>query len=350
MNNDFPLYYLFIKYLEGKCTPDEIRQLLLYFEDPEDEQVLRSLISAELGFTELDGYDSAQEDAAIAKVKSILLKKIQDRGSKPGRKKTTRWNIPAWTKIAAISFVLMMSLLLLFIKYFDGERAPGNLMPLQRASTLPGQRKLIQLYDGTKIWLSPSSSLEYRDQLTGNLREVKLEGEAFFEVAKDKKHPFVIHSERMDTRVVGTSFNIQSYKGQLRYSVTVVTGIVKVSGYTSARKNQNEVLLKPNQQSNLDLNKNTLQVMAYPNAAQMLKRRDGILNYDGAQVSEVIADFSRYYNIKIAIESKSRSCLCYGEFNTTRPVHIVLEQLAAAIGAKVIVQKDKMILKGGCEE
>jgi ferric-dicitrate binding protein FerR (iron transport regulator) len=67
------------------------------------------------------------------------------------------------------------------------------------------------LYDGTKIWLSPSSALQYQDQLVNSLREVTLDGEAFFEVAKDKKHPFIIHSGRMQTEVVGTSFNIKSY-------------------------------------------------------------------------------------------------------------------------------------------
>ena len=209
---------------------------------------------------------------------------------------------------------------------------------------------MLQLADGTKIWLSPSSSLEYPGQFIGNLREVKLEGEAFFEVAKDNTHPFIIHSDRMDTRVVGTSFTIRSYKGQAKSDVTVVTGIVRVSSQTASGTKQVEVVLKPNQRAIFNHSNGLLTSENYLNAGQMLKRKEGVLTYDGAPVQEVMADFSRYYNLQIAIESKSKNCLCYGEFDTTKPVNIVLEQLAAAINAKIVVKRDKYIIKGGCEE
>lgn len=348
MDNHSPLYNLFVKYLEGKCSPKEIRQLLLYFDDSEHEDVLESLIRAELGFNNSERTDERKINAAVTRVKSIIGHEIKARSNvNKNEKLKGKFNIQRWMKIAALWLVFITSGLLI-VNYYINHRVTSPIFRV--AVTQPMERRVIHLFDGTKVWLSPSSSLEYQDQLIGNFREVKLEGEAFFEVAKDKIHPFIIHSQRMDTRVVGTSFNIQSYKDQSKFSVTVVTGIVKVSGYNTSHKILKEVTLKPLEKSYLDIKNNTLTAVECPNAIQMLKRKEGVLTYDGMPVSEVIQDFSRFYNAKIVIESKSRGCLCYGEFNTTRPLNIVLEQLALAINAKVFAEGDKIILKGGCED
>ena len=345
MNTPSPIVKLFVKYLRDQCTAEEIKELSLYFENEENEAVLKSLIRAELDFAHQGAIVDSKEDAALLKIRSALLAQIKE-----DRKPRRPVFIPRWLKICAVWLVIAGSTAVLaghFYTAIEGYFHPAKLYTMV---TRPGERKSLTLADGTKIWLSPSSALEYPDRLTGNLREVKLEGEAFFEVAKDKKHPFIIHSDRMDTRVVGTSFTIQSYKHQPAYTVTVVTGTVNVSALSPSGDKTATVVLKPNQRSRLDNQSGALASTNYPAAGQMLKRKDGILSYDGAPVQEVIADFARYYKVRIVVESKSMNCLCYGEFNTNRPAKIVLEQLAAAINAELVIQKDWYILKGGCEE
>ncbi|MDB5086747.1 MAG: FecR family protein [Mucilaginibacter sp.] len=347
MENQLDIADLFVKYLESGCTPEEIKRLLRYFDIVENEEVLRALINTELEFTEIDKRDHPNIDTVIATTRSNLIKDLTQ-----SRELSTTKNsrLYKWAKICAVWF-LIIGAGGLMINYFQWEiKKAIHPVKFYTINTKQGERKTLVLVDGTKIWLSPSSSLEYPDQLKGNLREVKLEGEAFFEVAKDKKHPFVVHSGRMDTRVVGTSFNIQSFKAQTNSTVTVVTGIVKVTAKGLSNVGPQTVVLKPNHQSQFNKINGSLISINYPNASQMLSRKDGILNYDGAPVQDVVGDFSRYYKIPIEIESKSKNCLCYGEFNTNRPVNIVLEQLAAAINAKVVIKKDKYILKGGCEE
>ena len=347
MENQLHIADLFVKYLESRCTPEEIKRLLRYFENAENEQALRALILTELEFTEIDKKNHANIDAAVSKVRTILIKDLrQNRIETPVKK----FRLYKWANICAVWFLLIGAVGLLINHYQGSIREFIHPVKFYTINTKKGERKSLVLVDGTKIWLSPSSTLEYPDQLTGNLREVKLEGEAFFEVAKDKKHPFVVHSGRMDTRVVGTSFNIQSFKGQLNSTVTVVTGIVKVNSKGLSNVGPQTVVLKPNHQSQFNSINGSLISINYPNANQMLKRRDGILNYNGALVQDVVVDFSRYYKLPIEIVSKSKNCLCFGEFNTNRPVNIVLEQLAAAINAKIVIKKDKYILKGGCEE
>nr|WP_256484245.1 FecR domain-containing protein [Mucilaginibacter flavidus] len=243
----------------------------------------------------------------------------------------------------------MSSTLLLFNQYIKERNKSRNLKQLLHLSTQPGEKQMLQLYDGTKIWLSPSSSLEYQDQLIGNYREVKLEGEAFFEVAKDKKHPFIIHTGQVQTEVVGTSFNIRAFK-QNKVTVTVVTGIVKVSVWSATNLKIKQVTLKPNQSADFTKETRTLKTNSVPNIQTEIKRKDGILTYNGTPVPEVIANFRRYYNLSIELENKSAQCLCYGEFDTTKPINIVLDQLAAAINAKVVYKNERYILQGGCDD
>jgi ferric-dicitrate binding protein FerR (iron transport regulator) len=348
LNNQLPIADLFVRYLENNCTADEVRQLLKYFDSGENEEVLRALIQAELGFTDQSKETTKRTEAAIAKVRSIILQEI--RGNQEQEPQYTKpaksFIMNTWLKACAALLIFGCSAL---VYWHIGQKAYQK-QQLKQAVTQPGKRKLLQLFDGTKIWLCPSSSLQYPDQLTGNYREVKLEGEAFFEVAKDKVHPFIIHSGRMQTQVVGTSFNIQAYKKQDKLSVTVVTGIVKVTGTTASGSSPAQVMLKPNQRALFNPKTGSLTGENYPDAQQMLKRKDGILTYNGTPIQKVIADFRLFYNLPIELENNATGCLCYGEFNTNRPVNIVLEQLAAAIIGKVIFEKDRYILKGGCDE
>lgn len=321
-----------------------------YFDNGENEKVLRALIHAELGFDD-DDVNNKKTELAVKKVKSLILKEIsKQNNAEPTKKITKIFGIENWIQIAALWIIVITSVILLLNQYFKDRYKFQNLRQFQHTSTRPGEKKLLKLYDGTKIWLSPSSSLEYQDQLIGNFREVKLDGEAFFEVAKDKKHPFIIHSGRMQTEVVGTSFNIKSYSNLNIFSVTVVTGIVRVSVLQSFLRKPEEIVLKPKEQAVFNNEQVSLTRKAIPDLQPVINKRDGILTYDGTPVPEVVADLKRYYNTTIELQNKSAGCLCYGQFDTTKPINIVLKQLAAAIGANVKEIDEKYVLEGGCDE
>ncbi|MBD0298271.1 MAG: FecR domain-containing protein, partial [Flavisolibacter sp.] len=87
----------------------------------------------------------------------------------------------------------------------------------------------VMLADSTLIWVKPNSQLTYPTTFSGNLREINLEGEALFEVAKDATHPFIVHCDNTDVRVVGTSFNIKDTKDKDIVEIAVLTGKVRVT-------------------------------------------------------------------------------------------------------------------------
>lgn len=109
-----------------------------------------------------------------------------------------------------------------------------------------GIRSSIVLSDGSKIWLNADSKLDYPVAFEGNTREVYLSGEAFFEVAKNPAHPFIIHLDNGTVRVLGTSFNIKAYKGSNRVETSVATGRVAfIPRQKPAQTNKDTTFLTP---------------------------------------------------------------------------------------------------------
>jgi len=341
---------LFIKYLNTQCTEDEKNELFGLLSNQDYEEIFDRLISEKLTSEIPEPRKLEQEDRAIAKVKSVLFSEILSQVPKIEKNNSPYKIANSWLKIAAMWLLVAAVTTFLLVRYFSDPYKAQIKLHTHQLATLNGQRKSIRLFDGTKIWLSPSSVLRYEDQLINHYREVWLDGEAFFEVAKDKKHPFIIHSGRMQTEVVGTSFNVRSYATQSIYNVTVVTGIVKVAMLSAKQEKLSEVILKPKQQAVLNNTQASLVSKTVATVEPVLNKRAGILSYDGAPITEVVADFKRYYNTGIDLQNKSATCLCYGDFDTNKPINITLSQLAAAIGATVRQTDNGYFIEGGCNE
>ncbi|MBB6108715.1 ferric-dicitrate binding protein FerR (iron transport regulator) [Mucilaginibacter lappiensis] len=351
MKDQIYIASLFKKYLDVQCTPAEIKELFYLINRKENEGFFTSLIAQELTNVDTEPLSYSSEELAISKVKSVLISEIRSQiPQKPAIHKYPYKLDNTWLKIAALWLIMGSSTLFLFYRHFTDRYNAQIKNSTKQLVTINGERKFIRLFDGTKIWLSPSSTIKYNDQLVNNYREVTLDGEAFFEVAKDKKHPFIIHSGRMQTQVVGTSFNVKSYSKQNIYNVTVVTGIVKVSMLSAKKEKLSEVILKPKQEAIYNNAHATLADKSIKTVDAVIKKKNGILSYDGTPVPEVVSDFKRYYNQSIELENKSATCLCYGDFDTTKPIDIVLRQLAAAIGATVRQTDNGYFFEGGCSD
>lgn len=339
---------LFKRFLKNQCNPDEIKELFELIQMREYEELFDSLIATELDLHTGELIETEQRNNALSRIKDVLLSEISAKDNASPTKPNLYNLIRRWRNVAALLLVIVSATLFVINRYLPGKSIFTNLQHTKYLATKNAQRKFIQLFDGTKIWLSPSSTIKFADQLVNNYREVTLDGEAFFEVAKDKIHPFIIHSGQMQTEVVGTSFNVKSYSKQNIYNVTVVTGIVRVSMLSVKKEMLSEVILRPKQQAILNNKQATLTDKSITAVDAVLKKKDGILSYDGIAVQEVVDDLRQYYNQSIELENKSTTCLCYGEFDTSKPIGIVLRQLAAAIGATVRQTDKGYFLQGGC--
>ena len=148
------------------------------------------------------------------------------------------------------------------------------------------------LSDGTKVFLNSDSRLKYPVTFNGEDRRVELSGEAFFEVVSDSSHPFIVHTRDMETRVLGTSFDIQAYPDELTTKTTLLTGRVLVSvNHLSLTET-----LKPGLQASWTKGTDKITVKEVNVATQALWR-DGIIMLDDDGLENVMRMLARWYNV-----------------------------------------------------
>lgn len=111
-------------------------------------------------------------------------------------------------------------------------------------STPKGKKTRLNLPDGSTVWLNASSTLEYENTFSGTTRNVRLSGEAYFEIAKDSNRPFFVHTNAFKLRVLGTGFNVRAYPDEDSATASLVHGSVEVIAAVSEER----IMLKPNEQ------------------------------------------------------------------------------------------------------
>ncbi|WP_316816013.1 FecR family protein [Pedobacter nyackensis] len=174
-------------------------------------------------------------------------------------------------------------------------------------STPRGSTYEMVLPDGTKIWLNAATSIKFPSSFAGQThRKVELlSGEAYFEVAKDKEHPFVVSSDGQEVEVLGTRFNINTYDSSIK--TTLFEGSVKVSQVlpkgaqaTNAKsKANNSIVLKPGEESVVF--KNTLKIYM-ADREKALAWKSGNFRFDNDTIETVMRQISYWYDVTVVYE------------------------------------------------
>ncbi|HVS95571.1 MAG TPA: FecR domain-containing protein [Puia sp.] len=134
----------------------------------------------------------------------------------------------AWTTAAAITGAALLIGLYQASRH-SGSRDQNQPDGLNTVSTRPGSRSRLQLPDGTLVWLNADSRLSYKMDRGDQNREVTLTGEAYFDVAHDKEHPFIIHTNTIDIRVLGTTFDVECYGNDKHTETSLFQGSVEIT-------------------------------------------------------------------------------------------------------------------------
>ncbi|RYE48365.1 MAG: DUF4974 domain-containing protein, partial [Sphingobacteriales bacterium] len=172
-------------------------------------------------------------------------------------------------------------------------------------STTNGETYQVKLPDGSNVWLNSASSISYPVSLNEKgVRRVKLSGEAYFEIAKDVNHPFVVESSGQIVEVLGTHFNINGYMDELATATTLLEGSVKI--IPSVGMNQNglnsleaERTLAPGQQA---LNNNRGLIIKKVNTENVIDWKDGEFNLQGVEFDALMRKISRWYDVEVVYD------------------------------------------------
>jgi len=155
-----------------------------------------------------------------------------------------RRNLKKWLISAGTLATVIVLIYLFRIAMVSSDKQNGNRSTLSQVSTKPGSKTQIQLPDGSVVRLNSSSSLTYDKNFGKNIREVNLTGEAFFDVTKDSSHPFIIHTNIIDIKVLGTAFNVKSYPNDANTETSLIRGKVEV---TVKNRSNEKIYLEPNE-------------------------------------------------------------------------------------------------------
>jgi transmembrane sensor len=165
---------------------------------------------------------------------------IEEYPEEPRRKRSSRYLIMALS-IAVVAVAGFYGYQLMFPKAIAPAKTVAD---KSEVSTRYGSKTKLVLPDGTQVWLNAGSKLTY-DKMYGNsIREVALSGEAFFDVVKNPARPFVIHTEKIDIKVLGTAFNVKSYPGEKNTETSLIRGSIEV---TIHNRLSGKIILKPNE-------------------------------------------------------------------------------------------------------
>ena len=283
------------KYFRGDCNESEIAEILSWYNSFEHDEDDISTLSDE----EKEAFRMLMLNNIRQNVNTI---ESNNRVTLPRRK----INHPLFYFVAGVAATLLIVLL------FEYKKPVTNDTPASKEITVYNNTNAIEkiiLSDGSKVWLSPRSEMKYLNLFEHTKREVAMSGEAFFEVTRDHKRPFLIYSGNVTTKVWGTSFRIRVFKNEIT-KVDVVTGKVSVSVPVLNKPTANlidqprEVMLTPNQEAAYDSYSNNLKKNLLINDPTITIWKKISISFDNTPMPQVFAILNKKFKVHIRSDDK----------------------------------------------
>lgn len=336
------------KFKAGKCSPEEVRKILLWYQSEE----------AETSFSiELENYWNDERDLPFSDADKVRQQILQRTGLKE-HGKTRNAHIQSKriflqnkrhyrTRISIAAAVLLL-LITTPILYFNVPllKTSSSETPINwiTKATTYGQRNTIRLPDGTIVKLNSGSRILFPEVFPDSLRWIEFEGEAFFEIARDTAKPFLIRSGNIETMVLGTSFNLNSEAAKETFEIAVVTGSVKVL-HDLKEQNLEERYINPNQSAIWDHQSKTFNVQNY-DPAKVLAWTEGILIFDNSTFEDIIFKLEKWYGVKIdTSDLKHNVPRGYTGKYKDKSLETVLQGISYVLDFKYVINGKKVIIK-----
>lgn len=349
-----------IKFLSGQASLEEANKIL-HWKNSNDENK-KTYKEIEAAFNTSEIVMNPEKFDAFGAYSIVKLKLQKSKVVSFRRSKLKQFVGYAATAIIAIGLTWFSQ------KHFLAEDVPMQAAEAyQSVETPSGAKSLITLEDGTKIWLNAKSKLTYPAHFVDNKRVVTLEGEGYFEVAKDKSRPFEVKTSNLNIQVLGTVFNLKSYPEEGLVETTLIEGRVALNKITN-EKEQEIYQLKPNQQA-LFIKKEgflTTNEMAAANLSNdesntrsseklvvndivdidaVTAWKDGNMIFKNETFESIAIKLERRYNAKIVFQDEAvKSYRFSGKFDEIS-IEQALKALQFASTFSYKIEQDKIIIK-----
>lgn len=354
--NTTRIHYLLESYLDNTCSESEMQEFFDLLKRAENEPEVKHILNDY--WKEIP--DEGNRRLVIPENDEEWFREIQSQalgreGIPAGNKFHSRnrrklsllsysHKYSQWIKVAAI---LIFSVLLSLFYFTVTEKETIEEVAYTVKTPGPGEKIRFTLSDGTQVHLNSESKLEYPVRFGEDKREVRLEGEAYFVVARDVERPFRVQTGKLTTRVLGTSFNVRSYQDGSDVQVAVSTGTVAFTD-SNLQDDEEQVILEANQWARYNNESNSF-ITGSGDVAVLTAWNEGVLLYHDKALSEVASQLERWYGVSISFENDEiKDCVIRGEHRDETLVN-VLEAITYAFDMTYHIEGRKVMLAGrGC--
>lgn len=264
--------------------------------------------------------------------------------------------------IAGLAIAATVTVALLFIDLTPAEATkPQQAHNFNEISTRNGSRTRISLPDGSTVWLNAGSKLVYDKNFDSKLREVSLSGEGYFDVVKNPDKPFIIHTGKVDIKVLGTVFNVKSYPGEKATEASLIHGSIEVM---IKDRPQEKIILKPNEKiivSNQPAQETTatsgraavnepivaISHLSYePNDSTIIETSwvENRLIFQGEPFNELAVKMERWFGVTVQFENKAVQQLRFSGSFTHETIHQALAALKITGGFNYKIDDNKVMV------
>lgn len=313
--DEFKFRKLISRYLKGNANETEQAVVEAFYRSYDGKQIQK-----------IDERESARSKAEVAQALAVLT-----------HKKTKLWYRHVGLYPVAASLLLIGTFAI--ILWPKQEKLTPYPPQYTRVTTRTGETKKIILPDSSELWLNSGSSVKVPSVSNNKLREVYLEeGEALFEIRKNPSRPFIVHAHHMDVRVLGTSFNVKSYKSLPNQTVQVITGKVQVSAagkHTAVLRPGQQVLFRAGEQK-ADLTTVSISQINWTSGQQYL---------DHAGFDELALMLANHYGLKLKSGSKRAANYRFTmRVDYRQPVEEILEAISLLHNTRYRKEGEEVII------
>ncbi len=351
--------------LSGEATASELVELeTLLKENPSESQRVDTLVSIwsaqnkeQVPVNRKEVFNRHLQRLSTHLSKPVLQYDDEDAVPVAIQTPVARMPLRRWGWVAGLAACLLVGLVIF-------TNRSSNTVAAREAqntiSTKRGSKSKVQLPDGSEVWLNADSRITYKENFQGQNREVQLQGEAFFDVARDDARPFIIHTPSIDVRVLGTAFNVRAYADEKNTETSLIRGSVEITLVKSP--DRKKIILKPNDKLIVNnelatvLDKRaddaaapllTLGKIKYQAKDTLAQETMWTLNklvFDAEPIEEVALKLERWYDVKVTIADEAlRKTPFTGTFEG-ESLETVLEAMRLT-GIKSIVNRREVTLR-----
>jgi transmembrane sensor len=312
------------KYRNQQCNSEELRKLWDILTDEKKARMAEAILTEELN--EFDANGSDVEKVNFEKIFNTLQIKIAQHEMVESPKAQKSKGIWIFTRVAAVFLISFMAGSL-FTHFWNHKNQTVDLSFCEIKAPLGGKSE-VTLPDGSHVWLNAGSKIKYLSQFNKHNRNITLEGEAYFKVAKNTKLPFIVKTGDLNIIAVGTEFNVKAYNDEGIIETTLVEGKVTIRNEHQTNQSHQLIYLEPKQkavyvrdqqelkvedmntikESNpevIEPQKGEVYVAEKVDPVPIIAWKDNRLIFKSEEISNLAIKLGRKYNVTISFASEN---------------------------------------------